>query len=136
MADAPSSSAISPITTMNMAGLKRERPTSKGNAGTGGGGGSTISSILASADEDEHAPGYAWRNKRAVEEMQKAMEVVLDRDFTLSECLYFYPSFACAGFPWDGVAGTKREQKGLIMNKEEFGDPVLEQIQAEKQAVK
>lgn len=32
----------------------------------------------------ENEPGYAWRNVKAVEEYQKAMEQVTDRNFSLS----------------------------------------------------
>ena len=86
MADAPSSS-IPPTAIASTAGLKRERPTSKGGPSSRE---NAFGSLLAPTDEDENAPGYAWRNKRAVEEMQKAREGVLDRDFSLSE--FFYPA--------------------------------------------
>ena len=33
----------------------------------------------------EHEPGYAWRNAKAMEEYQKAMEQVTDKSFSLSQ---------------------------------------------------
>lgn len=34
---------------------------------------------------DEKEPGYLWRNPKAMEEMQKSMDAVLDKGFSLSE---------------------------------------------------
>lgn len=36
-------------------------------------------------EEDESAPGYMWKNRMAMEEMAKARDQVLDREFTLRE---------------------------------------------------
>lgn len=36
---------------------------------------------------DEDAPGYAWRNKKAVEEYNRAWEQLVDRDRTIGRKL-------------------------------------------------
>ncbi|KAK5327693.1 hypothetical protein LTR93_003079 [Exophiala xenobiotica] len=42
--------------------------------------------MMQGADgQREDAPGYAWKNKKAQEEMQRAWENVVDRDFSLKE---------------------------------------------------
>ena len=78
--DAPISSRIPTAATITAGGA---------GAGTTGSGVSStpgVASLLApSAEEDESAPGYMWRNRRAVEEMQKARDGCLDREFNLSE---------------------------------------------------
>ena len=35
---------------------------------------------------DETEPGYLWRNPKAMEEVQKSMDAVVDKGFSLSEC--------------------------------------------------
>ena len=41
--------------------------------------------IRRAMDEDEEGmPGYVWKNKRAVEEARKTIDVMLDKEFTLS----------------------------------------------------
>ena len=39
-------------------------------------------------EEDENAPGYAWRNRRAIEEYNKAQDGILDAKWSMSK-------FAC-----------------------------------------
>ncbi|KAI4140377.1 MAG: hypothetical protein LQ340_007879 [Diploschistes diacapsis] len=41
--------------------------------------------IVVDTEEDESAPGYMWKNRMAMEEMAKARDQVLDREFTLRE---------------------------------------------------
>jgi len=41
--------------------------------------------IQGAEGQREDAPGYAWKNKKAQEEMQRAWENVVDRDFSLKE---------------------------------------------------
>ncbi|KAI9932967.1 hypothetical protein MW887_009219 [Aspergillus wentii] len=41
--------------------------------------------IPISAESQQQQPGASWMNKRAEEEYQRAMEFVVDKDFSLSE---------------------------------------------------
>lgn len=36
-------------------------------------------------DEQQEEPGWSWKNKQAQEEYRRAMDLVLDRDFSLQE---------------------------------------------------
>jgi hypothetical protein len=39
--------------------------------------------------EEEGAPGHFWKNRKAVEEMQKSLEQVLDKDFNTSTATWY-----------------------------------------------
>jgi len=53
-----------------------------GHQGATSEGDGTLSSL---ADERDERPGHGWKNKKAQEEMQRAWENVVDRDFSLKE---------------------------------------------------
>ena len=36
-------------------------------------------------ETDENAPGWAWRNRRAIEEFEKSSDAVLDKHFSLGK---------------------------------------------------
>lgn len=46
-----------------------------------------IEQKTTAASDARNAPGASWMNKRAEEEYQRAMEYVVDRDFSLREIL-------------------------------------------------
>lgn len=46
--------------------------------------------------EAVNTPGASWMNKRAEEEYQRAMEYVVDRDFSLGEISFSSPRFSCS----------------------------------------
>ncbi|EHY55882.1 hypothetical protein HRR83_006733 [Exophiala dermatitidis] len=58
-----------------MAGTHRE----DANGGGGGGG------IQSDQTEQDERPGWGWKNKKAQEDMQRAWDSIVDRDFSLKE---------------------------------------------------
>ena len=64
-------------------------------------------------EEDENAPGYCWKNRRAMDDLIKSEDQLLDKDFSLLSKLVVL----CGGFIPDSAI-------------EEFGDPWLERIKA------
>ena len=40
--------------------------------------------------EELHEPGYGWKNKKAQEDWGRALEMVLDRGFSLRECRWLF----------------------------------------------
>jgi hypothetical protein len=90
----------------HFAGSELSPPGSQDASGAGQGGERRKSETITSApfgvdntEKDKAAeqgrtdirnePGAAWMNKRAEEEYQRAMEYVVDRDFSLSERTWF-----------------------------------------------
>ena len=46
--------------------------------------GNSTTGIDVEAESDENKPGASWLNRRAEEDYQRAMELVVDKDFSLS----------------------------------------------------
>lgn len=65
-------------------------------------------------ETDETAPGYAWKNRRAVDEYDKMSEIILDRNFSLGRYIQFLATCRC------------------LRCLEEFGDTVLDSLREDE----
>lgn len=66
--------------------------------GTGTGGGISGGGMTAQSQQqkqEQKQPGESWMNKRAEDEYQRALEYVVDKDFSLSECSLLLSLMAC-----------------------------------------
>ena len=55
------------------------------SGGTGAGGGA-MAGQGQQQKQKQKQPGESWMNKRAEDDYQRALEYVVDKDFSLSEC--------------------------------------------------
>lgn len=69
-----------------------------------------IGNLLSNGNTQKSEPGWAWKNKKARDEYSRAMEMVVDKSFTLSE--YFDVTL---------LAGLK-----VTRCIEQYGDPFTE----------
>ena len=67
------------------------------SGGTGAGGGA-MAGQGQQQKQKQKQPGESWMNKRAEDDYQRALEYVVDKDFSLSECfpLSFFFFFSLA----------------------------------------
>ena len=66
-------------------------------SGGAGAGGSAMTGQGQQQKQKQKQPGESWMNKRAEDDYQRALEYVVDKDFSLSECFLFL--LWLAGFP-------------------------------------
>ena len=45
----------------------------------------SISNLVSNGNAQKTEPGWAWKNKKAVDEYNRAMEIVVDSSFSLSK---------------------------------------------------
>jgi len=71
-------------TTRSSARLANQQPKFGGHSGQGNGDTSAFPT-LGGSERDMDKPGYGWKNKKAQEEMQRAWDNIVDKDFSLKE---------------------------------------------------
>ena len=72
----------------------------------------SISSLVSNGNAQKTEPGWAWKNKKAVDEYNRAMEMVVDNSFSLSK----WPQYI-----------TPAVMKALTLCSEQYGDPFIEE---------
>ena len=71
--------------TANRSSARLATQQSRLGAATGAGGDNSGFPPLVGGERDMDKPGWGWKNKKAQEEMQRAWDNIIDRDFSLKE---------------------------------------------------